>query len=111
MPTSPSSRKRPWHPERKSQSGRKIKTGFYQSMPWRRLRNVYIANNPLCVMCKAKGIITRATVVDHIRQINREQPYNTIEGLYPHPLDAENLQSLCESCHNRKSGKERHKSH
>jgi 5-methylcytosine-specific restriction endonuclease McrA len=33
---------------------------------WRNSREVFLTNNPLCVMCKAEGRVTAATVVDHI---------------------------------------------
>jgi len=108
MPTSPTSRRRPWQPKREAQSGRKERTGFYHTPPWRSLRDSFIKANPLCAACREKGHITRGTMVDHIRPINRSEPYNTHENLYPHPLDRDNLQTLCDSCHARKSAKERH---
>jgi 5-methylcytosine-specific restriction endonuclease McrA len=70
---------------------------FYHSAAWRKLRKWYIQQNPICVRCEAKGIIKEANVVDHINPI-------LLRG---QKLDAENLQSLCTSCHNSKSAKER----
>ncbi len=55
---------------------------------------------PLCEECRRGGVVTPATVVDHIVPIN--------EG--GAPMDMDNLQSLCAKCHNRKSGAEAHKS-
>ena len=54
--------------------------------------------NPVCEECLRRGLVTEATVVDHIVPIN--------EG--GAPLDMSNLQSLCAKCHNIKSGREAH---
>lgn len=55
-------------------------------------------NNPLCVECEAQGISTPVEVTDHITPIN--------QGGDPYAWS--NLQSLCDTCHNIKSGKEAH---
>ena len=70
---------------------------FYQSKVWRSLRNEYIKQNPLCVYCQSNGIIKEAKVVDHIIPI-------LMGG---NSLSVTNLQSLCDSCHARKSAKEK----
>jgi len=64
----------------------------YWSSDWRKLRKVWIRENPICVKCEWP-----ANVVDHIR------PVTDGGGFY----DINNLQSLCTSCHNRKSAKEK----
>lgn len=92
--------RRPWEPKanpRKPQEGRKEKTGFYSSAAWIKLRNCYRMNNPLCEECNRNGKVVHMKIVDHIRPIR--------EG--GEPLDYNNLQSLCDSCHNAKSGRER----
>lgn len=66
--------------------------------PWPALRATYIAANPLCVHCLAAGDITEATEIDH-----RIPHCGRIELL----LDPENLQSLCTSCHSRKTQSEK----
>lgn len=64
---------------------------------WRNARASFLADHPICVRCLARGLTTEATVVDHI---------------IPHRGDASsfwdvaNWQSLCESCHNRKTATE-----
>ncbi|MTI32806.1 HNH endonuclease [Xanthovirga aplysinae] len=98
MPKLPIGRKRPWVPERKAQGRRTEETKFYQSSAWRRLRNAFIKDNPLCVECHAKGIVSPANVVDHIVPIRKGGA----------ELNIKNLQSLCSPCHNRKSGREAH---
>ena len=67
------------------------KTTRYSDAPWRKLRAVFLAASPLCVMCQDEGIVTSASVVDHI------EPVTT----HPHMrLDWDNLRSLCASHHN-----------
>jgi len=87
-----------WVKSTSKHEGRTSKTDFYQKGAWRRIRNLYIKNNPLCVECVENGIIEKADVVDHIKQISK--------GGQAYSFD--NLQSLCSTCHNQKSGRERH---
>jgi 5-methylcytosine-specific restriction endonuclease McrA len=47
--------------------------------------------------------------VDHIKSINKEDPYNTEFGKYGEALNQTNLQALCHECHNSKSGKTKNK--
>jgi len=98
MPTAPKKVNRPWVTKRKpfemSTPTRKV----YQSYKWRVFSKRYKENNPLCVKCEAKGLTTAAAVTDHIVRV--------ADG--GSVFDETNLQSLCESCHNSKSGKEAH---
>lgn len=50
--------------------------------------------NPLCAHCLIDGAITAATVVDHIR------PHRGDMRVF---WDSDNWQSLCASCHGRKT--------
>lgn len=60
---------------------------------WQRLRLMYLRDNPLCVECERQGEIVAATDVDHITPI----------ASGGERLDESNLQSLCRSCHSRKT--------
>ena len=65
----------------------------YSHLHWKHLRKEYIFANPLCKMCRDKNIIEKATEVDHIHGFkNRGQFFNY-----------NNLQSLCKSCHSKKT--------
>jgi len=64
---------------------------------WRKVRKIYLAQHPLCVMCLREGNLTPATVVDHIR------PH---KGNYDLFWDKNNWQALCERCHKIKTAKE-----
>lgn len=94
MPKIKKTTRRPWMPEKKPHQGyRHHNTEFYQSTPWRKLRAQKLLMNPLCEECERKGILTPAQMVDHIVPINKGGA----------ALDIDNLQSLCNPCHNRKS--------
>ena len=70
---------------------------FYSQGRWKRVRKWHIAQQPLCVTCRANGITVIAKIVDHIVPIKRGGA----------PLDGSNLQSLCQACHNKKTASER----
>lgn len=70
---------------------------LYNTSRWRRLRKQFLHKHPLCEACKRKGIVIVATVVDHIK------PHQGDEKLF---WDESNWQSLCKSCHDRKTAKE-----
>lgn len=64
---------------------------------WRKLRQVFIRQNPLCAMCMQQGRIVPAKEVDHIR------PHRGDNALR---MDWDNLQALCKPCHSRKTASE-----
>lgn len=100
MPTISKTCKRPWMPEREAQQGRRTDNSkFYQSSVWRRVRRLKLEINPFCEECERIGEIVPGRVVDHIAPIAQGGE----------PLAMENLQTLCDRCHNRKSGKEAHR--
>lgn len=79
------------HPDRPSASRR----GY--SSKWRRVRAAYLRKHPMCVKCMAEGRYVEATVVDHIKA-HRNNPVLM--------WDENNFQSLCKSCHDKKTGNE-----
>lgn len=98
MPTITKRKSRPWLTEHKPHEGyRHHNSRFYQSTAWRKLRAVKLEQQPMCEECERNGKITPAQMVDHIVPINRGGA----------SLDIENLQSLCNACHNRKSAKDK----
>ena len=70
---------------------------LYNSSRWQGLRRYVLNKQPLCVECLKAGVVTPATVVDHI------EPHKGNVDLF---WDENNLQSLCKSCHDRKTAKE-----
>lgn len=72
------------------QRRRFLNTGSKQ---WRAIRQMVLDREPLCRYCKARGIVTPATEVDHI---HRDTSDNRLEALQP----------LCKSCHSEKTAAE-----
>ncbi len=61
---------------------------------WQKLRLAHLQEHPLCVDCRAANQLTAASVVDH------RIPHRGNDALR---LDASNLDSLCPSCHSRRT--------
>lgn len=75
----------------RSKYARQAKREFAtNSKAWRSIRAIVLADDPLCQTCKAMGYIVEAKDVDHIDG----DSHNNVRS---------NLQSLCHSCHSRKT--------
>lgn len=72
---------------------------IYKTTQWRNLRAQYVAFQPLCEHCLAFDIIKPGKIVDHIIELE--------DG--GQPFEKSNLQHLCHSCHNTKTGREKKK--
>ena len=70
---------------------------LYYSRRWKRLRQMFIRYNPLCKDCKDSDIIKEGQVVDHIKPVSED-----LDGFYVW----KNLQTLCRTCHAKKTAKE-----
>ena len=71
---------------------------FYQSAPWRSLREAFIAANPCCCECEKIGIAEPTYIVDHIVEMEDDPSL---------ALEWSNLSPLCLSHHNSKTARER----
>ena len=79
------------------QARNKINDPYYQSKHWKVIRlEALVRDQYKCQECKKKEGLTKADTVDHIIPINQGGG----KGL-------NNLQSLCKSCHAKKSATER----
>jgi 5-methylcytosine-specific restriction protein A len=96
MPTLPKGKKRSWITSRPTQARQMDNSAFYHSRGWRMTRKFYIKANPLCEQCTREGKTTGGQMVDHIKPI-------TLGGSMLHHS---NLQTLCNSCHNKKNARE-----
>ena len=96
MPTLPKGNRRPWIPKKRKVYGQTDNSSFYQSKQWRMLRRYYIKANPLCEECTRKGKTTAGNCIDHIKPIS----------MGGSKVDESNLQTLCNSCHAKKSATE-----
>ncbi len=78
---------------------------FYQSAAWKRARQQAIKNaNGLCERCIRTGIYRAGAIVHHrihITPKNINNPYIT--------LDVNNLEYVCEDCHNKEHSTKQHK--
>src|SRR5690606_6690704 len=64
---------------------------WYSTARWRRRREQQLADEPRCVACLAEGVVTEATVADHIERATDEHSFWYGE-----------LQSLCGTHHQAK---------
>lgn len=71
--------------------------GWYKLPIFRKLRSDQLLREPFCRECARKGLRVRATDVDHII------PHRGRWAIF---VDPKNLQSLCHSCHSRKTAAE-----
>lgn len=92
---------RPWLKTTKQGNRyQKPSSWFYHSSEWKRIRAAKLAKDPYCECDNCKGKKIPAQMVDHIRRIE--------EG--GSMTDFNNLQSMTNSCHARKSAIESNKS-
>lgn len=64
---------------------------------WQQARARWLADHPLCVSCDEQGLVVAGFVVDHI------VPHRGDMTLF---WDETNWQTLCASCHSRKTANE-----
>lgn len=64
---------------------------------WQQARVMYLAHNPLCVHCEHSGLVSSATVVDHV------VPHRGDRFAF---WDVSNWQALCGPCHAVKTARE-----
>ena len=70
---------------------------MYGTDVWKRLREDQLLREPVCRECARRGVRRYATDVDHIRDHKGDWALFTDPG---------NLESLCHSCHSRKTARE-----
>lgn len=63
---------------------------FYQSTEWKRMRQYKLSINPMCEVCKTQI----ATIVHHRHEIRTSLGWTE-------RLDINNLESICQTCHNK----------
>lgn len=72
---------------------------FYHSQEWQRAREqALIRDHYLCQDCLIQKRITKAEVVDHIKPVR---------FFWQLRLVLDNLRSLCQACHNRKTAEDK----
>ena len=73
--------------------------GFYSSSRWTKMaRQTKLRDGYLCQECLSNGLYVQGNIADHIIPVNQD---------WGKRWDMGNLQTLCASCHNEKSAKEK----
>lgn len=100
MPNLPKPRARSWEPVRPKPvyQPHAERSPLYNTRTWQRVRANQLAKEPLCAACLKLGTMTPATVCDHIIAVRDGADFYA----------PDNFQSMCASCHHRKSAKEGH---
>lgn len=75
--------------------GRREAKRFYASERWRRLRALFLRENPLCAACERNG---RTTAARHVHHKRKRQDHPDLA------LDWDNLEALCQPCHSIETG-------
>ena len=88
-------------PERKETDMRKLRRIAYNDTRWRKERDTFLKEHPLCDDCLAKGKITPATSIHH-----KKSPFSHGEINWTLLYDWDNLMSLCHECHGERHAKE-----
>lgn len=77
--------------------GRSTWSGWYTQQAWLDARARQLGREPMCRVCSSVGLVEVAVEVDHVK------PHRGDRRLF---FDGANLQSLCHSCHSRKTARE-----
>ena len=73
---------------------RKEQNRFYDSKKWKRCREVYLSEHPLCERCLKAGRASTAEHVHHKIELTEENYKDPMIALNP-----EHLEALCFDCH------------
>ena len=94
MPTINKLEKKKTSSVRKETDMRKLRQKAYQDVKWRKERNLFLKEHPLCADCLAKGKVTPATSIHHLKS-----PFSKGEVNWNLLYDWDNLVALCHECH------------
>lgn len=101
-----------WVPDREATRDDKLKNGFtdasqrgfYLTPFWRQFREYKLHIDPLCKICHDNGKLVEASIVDHIEPVPKNITF--IEFVERTTIDK--TQSLCKTCHPKKTAYDRH---
>lgn len=104
MAKKPNKVSRSWVKQSKPFEREASNSDFYNSWKWRKFAKGFRLRHPLCEMyCKENDIVSKTTVVDHLKQYGIG-----VDGWDLNDLKDEYFQGGCDSCHNKRSGKQTH---
>lgn len=101
MPWIAKQKKRKTSSVRNDTDMRKMRAEAYNNTAWRKMRDTYLHQHAICEDCLAKGKVTPATDVHHIRS-----PFKGGQINYGLLLDYNNLMALCKECHGQRHAAE-----
>lgn len=88
-------RKKKTTPKKRNETDmRKLRQQAYQNTRWRKERDTYMSQHPLCEDCLEKGKVTAGTDCHHL-----VSPFKNGVINWSLLLDWNNLRSLCKECH------------
>lgn len=73
---------------------RQLRRKAYNNTTWRKIRDTYMREHPICEECLKSGKVTPAEDVHH-----KKTPFKNGEIQYGLLLDPDNLMSVCKECH------------
>lgn len=94
MPTIKKLKRKTSYPKRNK--AKDIYDSVYNTKTWRKLRNAYLMEHPLCEECLKNGKVTAATEVHHKYEISHANSTLEMKNI---GFDYSNLMALCEECH------------
>lgn len=101
-------KKMPWvnKPERKPKSTyhnntnmRELRRKAYNDTKWRKVRQTYLQNHPVCEQCLKEGKVYAGTLEDPLQVHHKQSPFTTGAINYELLLDSNNLETLCSYHH------------
>ena len=94
MPTINLGEKKERNNNRVQTDTRKLRQKAYNDSRWKKIRNLYIKEHPLCEKCMEKGVVTPAQDIHHVKS-----PFKDNEVNMNLLLNYNNLMALCRECH------------
>lgn len=82
--------------ERQDTDMRNLRQKAYQNTKWRKMRDTYMHEHPICEECLKQGKVTPAEDIHHKRS-----PFQKGEVNWNLLLDYNNLEAVCKDCHGR----------
>lgn len=80
--------------DKKETDMRELRRKAYNNTAWRKMRDTYLHEHPICEECLKKGKITPAEDIHH-----KKSPFKGGEINYGLLLDYDNLMAVCKKCH------------
>ena len=74
---------------------RKLRQSAYTSTQWRKVRDTYLKNHPVCEECLKEGKVNAGTLDEPLHVHHRSSPFTGGKINYELLLDDNNLETIC----------------